>query len=75
MSHRMHGGITGGSAFVTGILVGAGAGLLLAPASGLRARHRIKVLVEDLGGKISGLAADARSLVERMIARSTRRAA
>lgn len=37
-----------GVAFVTGLLVGVGAGLLLAPQSGVRTRRQLRSLVEDV---------------------------
>lgn len=54
---------------LTGIVVGAGAGVLLAPASGARTRRRLGVMVEDLREKGGEIAADARWHLDRVIER------
>ncbi len=52
--------ILGGLAFTTGLLVGLGTGLLMAPASGARTRRRITDFVEDLQDDATQLAGEAK---------------
>lgn len=52
--------IIGGLAFATGLLVGVGAGMLIAPQSGARTRRQITNMVEDLKEDATHLAEDAR---------------
>ena len=55
--------IIGGLAFATGLLVGVGAGMLIAPQSGARTRRQIGSLVEDLKEDASQFAEEAREAV------------
>ena len=52
--------ILGGLAFTTGLLVGLGTGLLMAPASGARTRRRITDFVEDLQDDATQMAGEAK---------------
>lgn len=56
--------IIGGLSFATGLLVGIGAGLLIAPQSGARTRRQITNLVEDLKEDATHAAEDAREVME-----------
>lgn len=47
MNERMHTVVKGGFMFLTGLMVGAGAGFLLAPESGVRTRRRLSAMAED----------------------------
>ncbi len=55
--------ILGGLAFTTGLLVGLGTGLLMAPASGARTRRRITDFVEDLQDDATQLAGEAKDVM------------
>lgn len=72
MNERMHGTVIGGLVFLGGMLVGAGTGLLLAPASGARTRHRLKAMVEDCGEEICDITTDVRAMVDHVMARGRR---
>lgn len=67
MNDRMRGPVMGGLLFVAGMIVGGGAGLLLAPASGARTRRRLRAAAEDWKEEIGDLASDARSKVKQAI--------
>lgn len=56
--------IIGGLAFATGLVVGVGAGLLIAPQSGARTRRQITNFVEDLKEDATHIAEDARDAME-----------
>ncbi len=56
--------IIGGLAFATGLLVGVGAGMLIAPQSGARTRRQITNFVEDLKEDATQMAGDARDVME-----------
>ncbi|HXV67606.1 MAG TPA: YtxH domain-containing protein [Nitrospira sp.] len=75
MNNRMSGSVRGGLLFVAGVIVGGGAGLLLAPASGARIRRRLTAVAQDLGEEIGNLAADARTKINQVIERGRRLAA
>lgn len=62
----------GGIAFVTGVVAGAAAGLLLAPHSGAYTRRRLRDLVEDVGERANCMAEDARQAVGGVIDRGRR---
>lgn len=72
MKERMHRVVTGGFVFLTGVMVGAGTGLLLAPESGARVRRRLRAMAEDFGGRAGDIVADARWKVGRAIERGRR---
>lgn len=72
MNERMHTVVKGGLMFLTGLMVGAGTGLLLAPESGARTRRRLINMAEDLGERAGDIAADARWKVNRAIERGKR---
>ena len=69
MRERMDGILTGGLLFITGMLVGVGTGLLIAPESGARTRRRLKRYAEDMGEHISDFAEDTRTKVEDLVDR------
>lgn len=61
MRTRRTGCITvGGFAFVTGVIAGVAAGVLLAPHSGAYTRRQLRDLVEDVGERANCMAEDAR---------------
>ncbi len=72
MNERMHTVVKGGFMFLTGLMVGAGTGFLLAPESGARTRRRLRAMAEDLGERVGDIAADARWKVDRAIERGKR---
>jgi len=72
MNERMHTAVKGGVMFLTGLMIGAGTGFLLAPESGARTRRRLSAMAEDLGERVSDIAADARWKVDRVIERGKR---
>ncbi|TKS59512.1 MAG: hypothetical protein EWM72_02080 [Nitrospira sp.] len=69
MNDKMYGAVTGGLVFLFGMIVGAGAGLLLAPASGAGTRRRLRAMAEDLGEEIGDIATDACLKVDQVIER------
>ena len=52
--------LCGGLALVTGILLGTGLGLLMAPQTGRRTRRQIKNYLNDTSERINDLADDTR---------------
>jgi len=56
--------LIGALAFATGLLVGVGTGLLMAPQSGARTRRQIGSLVDDLKDDAADLAKEAKDVVE-----------
>ncbi len=56
--------IIGGLAFATGLLVGVGTGLLIAPQAGSRTRRQIGNFVEDLREDATNIAGEAKDAVE-----------
>lgn len=71
----MNNRINGGLLFLTGMIIGGGVGLLLAPTSGARTRRRLTVVAKDLEQGINGVAADARLKINQVIERGWRVAA
>ena len=59
--------IIGGLAFATGLIVGLGTGLLLAPQAGARTRRQIGTVVGDLRDDATHLADDAKQAVGEVI--------
>ncbi len=55
--------IIGGLAFATGLIVGVGTGLLLAPQSGARTRRQIGGMVDDFREDATHLAGEAKQAV------------
>ena len=72
MNERMHTAVKGGVMLLTGLMIGAGTGFLLAPESGARTRRRLSAMAEDLGERVGDIAADARWKVDRVIERGKR---
>lgn len=62
----------GSVAFLTGVLAGAGAGLLTAPQAGARTRRQLRHLAEDAGERTTELVHDAKGTWDRAV-RQTRR--
>jgi len=52
--------LCGGLALFTGILLGTGLGLLMAPQTGRRTRRQIKNYLNDTSGRINDFADDTR---------------
>lgn len=52
--------VIGGLAFATGLLVGVGTGLLLAPQSGARTRRQLSNLAEDVREEAAAAAQDTK---------------
>lgn len=71
----MNNKINGGLLFLTGMIIGGGVGLLLAPTSGARTRRRLTVGAKDLEQGINGVAADARLKINQVMERGWRVAA
>ena len=55
--------IIGGLGFATGLIVGLGTGLLLAPQAGASTRRQLGTMVEDIRDDASHLAEDAKQAV------------
>jgi gas vesicle protein len=55
--------VIGGLAFATGLLVGVGTGLLLAPQSGARTRRQLGNLAEDVREEAVATAHDTKEVV------------
>lgn len=64
--------VNSGSTFLTGLLVGVGTGLMLAPYSGARTRRRLRALVEDAGERTGEVLTDASEAFRLMIKRGKR---
>ncbi len=67
MNNRTAYGAAGGVAFVTGLLVGVRADLLLASQSGSRTRRQQRSLVEDVHERAGCMAIDAREARGRVV--------
>lgn len=61
--------ILGGLALLTGIVLGTGLGLLLAPQSGARTRRQLRNMMEDASERVSEFADDAKDTVNEMMER------
>lgn len=59
--------IFGGLALLTGILLGTGLGMLLAPQSGYRTRRQLRNMVEDASERVSEFADDAKETMSGMV--------
>lgn len=64
--------IIGGIAFATGLLVGVGAGLLMAPQTGARTRRQLSNFVEDLKEDATQFAEEAKDAVGEVVERGKR---
>lgn len=62
----------GSVAFITGILAGAGTGLLTAPQPGARTRRQLRSFAEDVGERTTEFVQDAKGTWGRAV-RHTRR--
>lgn len=67
MNERMSAVVKGGFLFLSGMVVGAGTGFLLAPESGVRTRRRLRTMAEDLGERVGDVATGVRRRVDRVI--------
>ena len=74
MNNNMDTGIKvlafGGLGFMVGVVVGAMAGVLLAPQSGEETRRQLKDLAGDAKDKMSGLASEAKETVQDLAEKS-----
>lgn len=61
-----------GLALLTGIVLGTGLGLLLAPQSGYRTRRQLRNMVEDAGECVTEFAEDAKESMTDMMERGKR---
>ena len=61
--------IFGGLALLTGIVLGTGLGLLLAPQSGARTRRQLRNMVEDATERVGEFADDAKETVNEVVER------
>ena len=64
--------LLGGLAFITGIVIGTGMGILMAPQSGTRTRRKIKSFAEDAGERVNEFSEDAREAVDHLVERGKR---
>jgi len=62
----------GGLAFITGLVLGTGMGVLMAPQSGTRTRRKIRGFAEDAGERVTELKEDARDAVDHLMERGKR---
>ncbi|MGB0909007.1 MAG: YtxH domain-containing protein [Nitrospirales bacterium] len=62
----------GGLAFITGIVIGTGMGILMAPQSGSRTRRKLRSFAEDTGERVSEFSEDAREAVDDLMERGKR---
>ena len=62
----------GGLAFITGIVIGTGMGILMAPQSGTRTRRKLRNLAEDAGERMNEFTEDARDAVDNIMERGKR---
>jgi gas vesicle protein len=61
--------IFGGLALITGIVLGTGLGMLLAPQSGARTRRQLRNMVEDASERVGEFADDAKDTVNEVVER------
>ena len=62
----------GGLAFITGIVIGTGMGILMAPQSGSRTRRKLRNFAEDAGERVNEFTEDARDAVDNIMERGKR---
>jgi len=60
----------GGLGFMVGVVVGAMAGVLLAPQSGEKTRKQLKDLAGEVGNSMGQLASDAKDTVQNLAEKS-----
>ena len=61
--------IFGGLALITGIVLGTGLGMLLAPQSGARTRRQLRNMVEDATERVGEFADDAKDSMNDVVER------
>jgi gas vesicle protein len=61
--------IFGGLALITGIVLGTGLGMLLAPQSGARTRRQLRNMVEDVTERAGEFADDAKDTMNDVVER------
>ena len=61
--------IFGGLALITGIVLGTGLGMLLAPQSGARTRRQLRNMVEDATERVGEIADDAKDTMNDVVER------
>ena len=59
----------GGLALITGVILGTGLGMLLAPQSGARTRRQLRNMVEDATERVGEMADDAKETVNDVVER------
>jgi len=59
----------GGLALITGIVLGTGLGMLLAPQSGARTRRQLRNMVEDATERVGEIADDAKDTMNDVVER------
>lgn len=69
---RGKGMMIGSMAFLTGMLAGAGAGILTAPQPGARTRRHLRHLALDVGDRTTEMIHDAKDTVDRTVRRTRR---
>lgn len=61
--------LVAGMAFLSGLVLGVGTGMLLAPQSGTRTRRHLRTMVEDVGERAGEWVEDAKGTVNEMVER------
>jgi gas vesicle protein len=61
--------IFAGLALLTGIVLGTGLGMLLAPQSGARTRRQLRNMVEDATERVGEMAEDAKESMSEVVER------
>lgn len=62
----------GSVAFLTGVLAGAGTGLLTAPQTGVRTRRRLRRVADDVGERTTDLVHDVKGKLDRAVTQTRR---
>ena len=64
--------LCGGLALVTGIILGTGLGLLMAPQTGRRTRRQIKNYIHDTGDRMNDMAGETRDRMSEFMEKGKR---
>ena len=64
--------LCGGLALVTGIILGTGLGLLMAPQTGRRTRRQIRNYIQDTGDRMNDIADETRERVSEFMDKGKR---
>ena len=62
----------GGLTFVTGVLIGTGLGLLLAPQSGRRTRRQLKNYIDDTADRLNDFADETKDRMSEYVEKGKR---